>query len=261
MHLSCAHLAIFDTLVPGDLQDVQAFGSTKPISVTEVYSDKVQQLKDNMTAAMEFHRLGAIKGMVLDANGTAVLHDIFSTFEITKKKTGISFPKTTVDDANLILTSILNAKRHIEAVMSGTPFSHIEYITGSDAYDMLTSHELVRGYFERWLSNGSNLGDNDYRKRGFTYGGLTFAERPNVVGGQTMVEAGKGHVCPVGPRIFKQYHTPADWVETANMVGPEYYVRMNLKEEDRGIDIKMQSNPPMLRTFPKALIELNFKTT
>ena len=247
MHLSCAHLAMSDTLAPEDLQDVRAFGSTEPISVAEVYNDKMQQLKDNMTATMEFHRLGAIKGVVLDANGTTVLHDIFNTFGVTKKKMDISFPKTAADDANPILTSILNAKRHVEAAMGGTPFSHIECIIGSDAYDMLTSHKLVREYFERWLSNRSNFGDNDYRKRGFPYGG------------KTLVDAKKGHVYPVGPGIFKQYHAPADWMETVNTMGLEYYARMDLKEKGRGIDIEVQSNPLTLCTFPEALIELNFK--
>ena len=259
MHLSCAHLAMSDTLAPEDLQDVRAFGSTEPISVAEVYNDKMQQLKDNMTATMEFHRLGAIKGVVLDANGTTVLHDIFNTFGVTKKKMDISFPKTAADDANPILTSILNAKRHVEAAMGGTPFSHIEGIIGSAAYDMLTSHKLVREYFERWLSNRSNFGDNDYRKRGFPYGGLTFVERSDVVGGKTMVDAKKGHVYPVGPGIFKQYHAPADWMETVNTMGLEYYARMDLKEKARGIDFEVQSYPLTLCTFPEALLDLYCK--
>ena len=238
-HLSCAHLAQMDTLAPEDLQDVRAFGSTEPISVAAVYNDKMQQLKDNLAATMEFHRLGAIKGVVLDADGTTVLHDIFNTFGATKKTLDISFPKTAADDANPILTSILKAKRHVEAAMGGTPFDHIECIIGSDAYDMLTSHKLVREYFERWLSNRENFGNNDYRKRGFPYGGLTFVERSDVVGGQTMVAAKKGHVYPVGPGIFKQYHAPADW--------------------SRGIDIEVQTNPLTLCTYPEALVELDFK--
>ena len=143
--------------------------------------------------------------------------------------------------------------------MGGTPFDHIECIIGSDAYDMLTSHKLVREYFERWLSNRENFGNNDYRKRGFPYGGLTFVERSDVVGGQTMVDAKKGHVYPVGPGIFKQYHAPADWMETVNTMGLEYYARMDLKEKGRGIDIEVQSNPLTLCTFPEALVELTFK--
>jgi hypothetical protein len=256
-HLSCAHLAQMDTLAPEDLQDVRAFGSTEPISVAAVYNDKMQQLKDNLAATMEFHRLGAIKGVVLDADGTTVLHDIFNTFGATKKTLDISFPKTAADDANPILTSILKAKRHVEAAMGGTPFDHIECIIGSDAYDMLTSHKLVREYFERWLSNRENFGNNDYR--GFPYGGLTFVERSDVVGGQTMVAAKKGHVYPVGPGIFKQYHAPADWMETVNTIGLEYYARMDKKEKSRGIDIEVQTNPLTLCTYPEALVELDFK--
>ena len=259
MNLSCAHLAMSDTREPEDLQDVRAFGSTEPISVAEVYNDKMQQLKDNMTATMEFHRLGAIKGVVLDADGTTVLHDIFKTFGVTKKTLPILFPKTAADDANPIQTSILNAKRHVEAAMGGTPFSHIECIIGSDAYDMLTSHVLVRKYFEDWLARKQDYGNNDYRKRGFTYGGLTFVERSDVVGGQTMVAAKKGHVYPVGPGIFKQYHAPADWMETVNTIGLEYYARMDKKEKSRGIDIEVQTNPLTLCTYPEALVELDFK--
>ena len=248
-HLSCAHLAQSDTLAPEDLQDVRAFGSTEPISVAAVYNDKMQQLKDNLAATMEFHRLGAIKGVVLDADGTTVLHDIFNTFGATKKTLDISFPKTAADDANPILTSILKAKRHVEAAMGGTPFDHIECIIGSDAYDMLTSHKLVREYF----------GNNDYRKRGFPYVGLTFVERSDVVGGQTMVAAKKGHVYPVGPGIFKQYHAPADWMETVNTIGLEYYARMDEKPKGRGFDLEVQSNPLTLCTYPEALVELTFK--
>ena len=258
-HLSCAHLAQSDTLAPEDLQDVRAFGSTEPISVAAVYNDKMQQLKDNQAATMEFHRLGAIKGVVLDADGSTVLHDIFNTFGATKKTLDISFPQTAADDANPILTSILKAKRHVEAAMGGTPFDHIECIIGSDAYDMLTSHKLVREYFERWLSNRENFGDNDYRKRGFPYGGLTFVERSDVVGGQTMVAAKKGHVYPVGPGIFKQFHAPADWMETVNTIGLEYYARMDEKPKGRGFDLEVQSNPLTLCTYPEALVELTFK--
>lgn len=258
-HLSCAHLAMSDTLAPEDLQDVRAFGSNEPISAAEVYNDKMQQLKNNLTATMEFHRLGAVKGVVLDADGTNVLHDIFQTFGVAKKTQDIAFPKTAADDANPILTGILKARRHVEAAMGGTPFSHIECVIGSDAYDMLTSHILVRKYFEDWLAHRQDFGDNDYRKRGFTYGGLTFVERSDVVGGHTLVEGKKGHVYPVGPGLFKQYHAPADWMETVNTMGLEYYSRMDVKPKGRGVDIEVQTNPLTLCTYPEALVELTFK--
>ncbi len=259
-NISCAHLAMSDVVAPEDVQDVREFGSNEPISVATVYNDKMQQLKNNLTATMEFHRLGAIKGVVLDADGSTVLHNIFDTFGVTKKTLDITFPKTTsTDDTNPILTGILKAKRHVEAAMGGSPFSHMECIIGSDAYDMLTSHRLVRQYFEDWLARRQDFGNNDYRKRGFTYGGITFVERSDVVGGQTMVAASKGHLYPVGPGIFKQYQAPADWIETVNTIGLEYYARMDEKPKGRGFDLEVQSNPLTLCTYPEALVELTFK--
>ena len=257
-NISCAHLAQSDVVTPEDLQDVRAFGSTEPVSSASAINDKMQQLKNNLVMTAEFHRLGAIKGVVYDVDGS-VLHDIFSTFGVTKKTQDISFPTTAADNANPILTGIVNAKRKVEAAMGGVPLMRMECVIGADAYDMLTSHALVRKYFEDWMARQQDFGDNDYRKRGFTNGGITFVECSEVVGGKTMVDAKKGHLFPVGPGIFKQYQAPADWMETVNTVGLEYYARMDEKPRGRGYDIEVQSNPLTLCTYPEALVELTFK--
>lgn len=256
-YIPCAHLAFSDPVTPEDVQDVRAFGTTEPVSVATVINDKMQELKNNLVMTMEFHRLGALKGVVYDVDGT-VLHDIFNTFGVTKKTQTVTFPATAADNANPILASIMAAKRYIEAGMGGVPYQRIECIIGSDAYDMLTGHALVRKYFEDWLARQRDFGDDDYRKRGFVYGNVTFIECSDVVGGKTMVEPTKGHMYPVGPGIFKQYQAPADWMETVNTVGLEYYARMDEKLLGRGFDIEVQSNPLTVCTYPEALVELNF---
>lgn len=257
--LSCAHLALADTLAPEDVQDVRGFGTTEPVTPATILNDKIQDLKNNLVMTMEFHRLGAIKGVVLDADGTTVLHNIFDTFGVSKTTETITFPATAPENANPILTGILKAKRKAEAAMGGVPFNRLECIVGSDGYDMLTSHALVRKYFEDWLARKQDFGSNDYRRNGFTYGGVTFYECSDVVGGQTMVEPKKGHLYPVGSGLFKSYHAPADWMETANTVGREFYARMDEKPRSRGYDLEVQSNPLTLCTFPEALIEFDFK--
>ena len=90
--LSCTHLSQADTLSPEDIQDVRAFGSTEPMTVESVVNDKLSALKRNLDMTLEFHRLGAIKGIVLDADGSTVLHDIFDTFGVTQTKQDLSFP-------------------------------------------------------------------------------------------------------------------------------------------------------------------------
>lgn len=257
--LSCTHLSQADTLSPEDIQDVRAFGSTEPMTVESVVNDKLSALKRNLDMTLEFHRLGAIKGIVLDADGSTVLHDIFDTFGVTQTKQDLSFPAAVEADKNPILSGIMSAKRKVEAAMGGNPFSGISAVIGSNAYDKLTSHALVRDAYNLWAANQSNFGDNDYRRRGFLYGGILWIEASEVVGGRKLVDDDKGHLYPTGPGIWKMYHAPADWIETVNTRGLQFYARMDPKDRGRGYDLEVQSNPLTICMFPEALVELTFK--
>ena len=218
--LSCTHLSQADTLAPEDLQDVRAFGSTEPATVESVIND---------------------------------------TFGVTQKKQNLSFPAAVEADKNPILSGIMAAKRKIEAAMGGNPFTGISAVIGSNAYDMLTSHALVRDAYNLWAANQSSFGDNDYRRRGFPYGGILWIEASDVVGGRKLVDDDKGHLYPTGPGIWKMYHAPANWVETVNTRGLPFYARMDERGRGRGYDLEVQSNPLTICMFPEALVELTFK--
>ena len=254
--LTTTHLPQADTLSPEDLQDVRAFGSTELVTPASVINDKMAVLKRNLEMTREYHRLGAVKGIVLDADGKTVLHNLFTTFGVKQLKVDVTFPTTAADDANPVLASIVGAKRKAEQAMQGNPYTHFEAIIGSNFYDRLTGHALVRKYFEDWLARRQDFGDNDYRRRGFTYGSVTFYEASEVVGGLQLVDPDKGHLYPVGPGIWKTWHAPADWMETVNTVGLPFYARMDEKPRSRGYDLEVQSNPLTLCLYPEALVEL-----
>ncbi len=255
--MSVPHLTQLDSVRPEDIQDVRAFGTDQPEVAATVVAEKQKELLDNIEMTREWHRLGAIKGVVYDADGTTVLHNLFTTFGVTKKAITITFP-TSAQQANPIMEKILEAKRHVSQKMGGNPFSRMEAVIGANAYDKLTGHVLVRQYFEDWLSRQQDFGDNDYRKRGFTYGGVTWYEASEVVGGQTLVNTDKGHLYPVGPNVFKCWNAPADWMSTANTYGLPFYSQMTPIPGDRGFDIEVQANPLCVCTFPEALVELTF---
>ena len=253
--ITTTHLAQADGLAPEDIQDVRAFGSTELVTAATVINDKLINLKRNLDMTIEYHRLGAIKGVVMDPD-ERVLHDIFDTFGVSKQTETISFPAASPKNSNPVLKSIMQAKRKVEEAMGGNPYLRLEAIIGSNFYDMLTGNELVREAYNLWAANLSSFGDNDYRKRGFTYGGVTFYEASEVIGGKTLVDADKGHLYPVGPGIWKEYYAPADWMETANTIGRQYYARMDERPRSRGYDIEVQANPLTLCLFPEALVEL-----
>ena len=127
--LSCTHLPQTDVVTPEDLQDKRAFGTTALTGPVTVINDKLSALKRNVEMTREFHRLGAIKGIVYDADGTTVLHNIFKTFGVQQKKETITFPATAPENSNPIMAAILSAKRKAEAAMGGNPINRFEAVS------------------------------------------------------------------------------------------------------------------------------------
>lgn len=257
--LETAHLPQSDVVAPEDIQDVRAFGTSEPITAVTVINEKLQNLKNNIEMTKELHRLGAVKGVVMDADGETVLHDLYKVFGCQKSTQDIVFPTAVTDKENPILSSITNAKRKLEAGMGGVPFHRVECLVGKDFFDALTGHALVRKFWEGWMERQASFGDNDWRKRGFPYGGVVFYEASEVVGGQTLVKADKAHMYPVGPGVFSAYFAPANWMETANTYGLPFYARTDPLDNGRGHYIEGQSNPLTLCNFPEALVELTAK--
>lgn len=253
--LQTAHLPLADTVLPDDIQDVRGFGTIEPMSMESLINDKMQDLKNSITMTAEFHRLGAVKGIIYDADGETVLHNLFEVFGVTQKKLDLVFPSNQTK-FNPIQKVILDAKRHAEDKLGGTPATRFEAIVGSEFYDMLTTHELVRRAYDLWNANQVNFGDNDYRKRGFTYCGVTFIEASEIVAGRQMVKPREAHFYPVGVNVFEQYSAPANWAETANTYGLEFYARMDPKPRGRGYDLEVQANPLAICTYPEALVTL-----
>lgn len=253
--LEAAHLPLSDNVSADDLQDVRGFGTTEPITREYVINNKMTDLKNSISMTTEFHRLGAAQGVVYDADGQTVLHNLFDVFGVRQKKMALVFPSNATK-FNPIKKVILDAKRHAEEKLGGTPATRFEALVGSDFYDMLTSHELVRQAYDLWNANQANFGTDDYRRRGFTYSNVTWIEASEVVGGRKLVEPAKAHFYPVGLDIFIQYNAPANWIETANTYGNEFYARMDVKPKGRGYDLEVQSNPLAICTYPEALVEL-----
>lgn len=253
--LECAHLPLADHVSPDDLQDVRGFGTTEPITKEYLINDKLTDLKNSLNVTCEFHRLGAIQGRIYDADGQTILHDLFEVFDVNQKKINLVFP-TNSTNFNPVQKALNEAKRHAEDKLGGIPATRFEALCGADFFDMLVGHRLIRDAYNLWAANQANFGREDFRSRGFTYGNVTFIEASEVVAGRQMVESDKAHFYPVGMDVFVQYNAPANWMETVNTYGQEYYARMDPIPGGRGYDLQAQCNPLTICTYPEALVEI-----
>jgi hypothetical protein len=62
-------------------RDVRAFGSESMLEgVQAVVNQRMSEMATKMDATLEHLRIGAIKGQILDADGSAVIYDLFTAF-------------------------------------------------------------------------------------------------------------------------------------------------------------------------------------
>ena len=82
--LTVPHIALEDTILADEVQNVRVFGSENMLEgVQAVVSQRLTEMATKMDATLEHLRVGAIKGQILDADGAAVIYDLFTEFGVT----------------------------------------------------------------------------------------------------------------------------------------------------------------------------------
>lgn len=193
--------------------------------------------------------IGAIKGKLIDADGTSVLEDFFDRFGITEESVNFALDV----DATKVRIKCLEVKRHIEQALGAAMYTSIHALCGADFFDAFISHPDVEKAYERW-QNGEFL-RNDPRS-GFRFGDIVWEEYRGKVGDVEFIDAETARIFPVGVNgLFRTYNAPADFMETVNTVGLPYYAKSEMEDFDRGIKLHTQGNPLMICTRPEALVE------
>ena len=97
------HMPLEDTVLASDVIGVRAFGTENTFEpIAQRVNDKLQEMKNKIDQTMEWRMLGALRGEVLDYDGT-VLENYFTAFGITNQK----FPPINTDAILLADTRIV----------------------------------------------------------------------------------------------------------------------------------------------------------
>lgn len=248
------HLPFSDVLLPDDVQDLRAFGTEELSTTDRVLNDRMQDLKDSITATVEYHRVGAVKGVVHDANG-GVLLNLFEAAGVTQKKITIPMPAEKPVNGNPIKKAVYDAKRNAQRYLSGFTVQRYEAMCSPSFFDALTGHALVREAYELWQAAQDRFGGDD--RKGFTYGDVTFWDCPDEIDGKALVDDGKANLYPVAKGLFSTYYAPANWNETVNTIGLPLYAKVEPRDMGKGFNLEVQSNPLCLCHVPAALAELS----
>ena len=200
-----------------------------------------------MEATIEHLKIGAVKGNVLDSDGSTVLFNLFDEFGISE--TAVDFVLGTAGTD--IKKKCLEVIRGIETILGAETYDHIHCLCSSTFFDKLTSHAKVTAAYERW-SNGDFLRSDN--RRGFTFAGITFEEYRGKVGSTNFIPDGDCRFFPVGVMgLFKHYAAPGNFMSAVNTIGQRMYARQLGRRDESGIDLLAEANPLTICTRPGVL--------
>lgn len=258
---SVPHIPDYDSVLADDVQGVRPFGSESGVqTVVSMVNDKLASMKQDHEATSEWHKLGAVKGEVLDADGTSVIYNWFTEFGIAEKV--INWPFTT-STAQLKLAA-METKRHIADALGGTVFTGVMALCGDTWYDDLTTHPSTREAYALWqkANEGSSTGGEFLRGNqaydSFMLWGITFVNYRGAIGSQQFIGTSEARFFPTGaPKVFQRVNAPADYIETVNTMGKPLYAKQVRMKWDKGIEIGTQANSLHICTRPGCLVDGN----
>ena len=249
------HIPHDDVVLPEEVQGIRAFGSeTEMETIASVMARHLQTMRNKHAITLEHLRMGALKGVILDADGS-VIYDLFDEFGITP--TAINFD-TGKANSN-VKKKCADVLRHFEDNLKGEFMTGVHCLCSPEFYDALTDHVKVKDAFAYSQQRAVLIDD---MRAGFTFGGVTFEEyrgQATDVNGVTrrFIAAGEAHAFPLGTiDTFCTYYAPADFNETANTLGQPLYAKQEPRKFERGTDLHTQSNPLPMCHRPGVLVKL-----
>ena len=261
-YLGVPHFLREWSVLADEVQNVRAFGSESEVeTVMSVVLDKVMDNMADIDVTREYHRLGALQGVVTYADESEM--NLFTEFAVSQAAE-IDFDLDNASPASGVLrqkcAAIVKATRD---AMGGTPFARVHAFVGDTFFDQLISHKEVRetylGWSEAKILRESYIGADRGSYSILEFGGITFelygAATTVGDGAKLGIEATKAKFFPVGARgMYKTYYAPAPYMETVNTLGRPFYAKQALLDLDKGVYGETQMNALDVCTRPKALL-------
>lgn len=244
------HLQRESRINADQVQGVRAFGSDNAVeAVQAIVNQRMVTLRAMHDVTLEYHRIGAIQGIILDGDGATTLYNLFTEFGISQQTAAIAFSNAATD----IRARAIAIQRLIETELGAEPVSAYRAFCGDTFFDALVGHAKVTASLQY---QESKLLRTDLRA-GFEFGGITWENYRGSVGGVAFIPATEAYVFPEGTDIFRTWYAPADFVETVNTLGLPIYAKIAPDEKfNRFVDLHTQSNPLCLCTRPRAVVKV-----
>lgn len=242
--LTCLRLAKGDTIMADELQNIRAEGEEAELKEvqTEV-SARLDRILADVDLTIENLMLGAIQGILVDADGSTVIYNLFNKFGITQP-TEIDFDLDNATPAPGALKVLCNqVVRGMTRAGKGAmlPSTTIVGLCGDKFFDNLVSHPEVKNAYDRWVDSQS-FSNSVMPFKPFVWGGIEWLNYRGTDDASTVaIGTDKVKFFPRGARgVFEIAYAPAEFMPYVNTRGQERYA-MTIPDIERQAYVKVEA--------------------
>lgn len=241
-----------------DVDGIRAFGSeTELKQVQEEVNEKLIELRQDLDITREFLRAGALRGVVLEADGTTYVN-LFTAFGVTQKVVGFNFGSANPAD------KAREVSRHIELNLRGDTMTAVGALCSPGFWDALMEDADFKEAWREYQNGPEPLRD-DLRNAGVRWQGIYWREylgsgdvpqENGTVVTQNFIPSGDVRFFPIGTmKTFRTFNSPADYLETVNTPGQPFYAKTAPDPKfNRYMEIEAQMNPLPICMRPAVLV-------
>ena len=246
---NAVHLPQQFTITADEIQGIRAYGSrTELQGVQDVVNARIEKARKQLELTHEFQRIGGIKGLIVDADGTTPLVNLFQRFGIQQRTLAMEFG---TKDVSAKAGEALDMQDDALGTATG---SGAIALCGATFWAKLIADKSVKDVYMQSTRADALLGD---RRQAFTFGGVLWVRYRGKVGGEAFIGANEAYLVPEGVEdLFLSIYAPANYMETVNTLGVPHYAKLDRLPFDKGVVGEAQSNPLHICTRPRAVIKL-----
>lgn len=248
VEIEAVHLPTRGSVLAAEAQNRRAFGTNSLDTPENLRDGKLKTMRGNLEFTIEAHRMGAIRGQILDADGESVLLDTYATFGVTQHT--IFF--NSVSAVSSVLQKVIDAERAAEDALGGTRPTEFIAMCSPGFIDAIRNHPSYVKAIENAAPAALLSGAIVRISR------TTFYEVRSPSPGPTFIADGEAYLLPSDvPDLFISRFAPAPWWETVNTPGLPIYVKAEPMPMGLGYALAAQSNVLNICTRPTAVIRLS----
>lgn len=245
-----------DKLMASELANIRQFGSETEVETMAVEVARRQLKLDlEMRKTEERHRLGALAGQVLDADGS-IIEDYFDAFGISQPAAiTFNWATWTLTQPDAFIKQ--NIVRPITQALDGMAVAgmQIHALCGSSFYDAITGSAAYTDSL-RATNEARRLLEGNPPYSSIRAFGVNWHEYRGSNDGTVGIAANQARFFVTGvPDVFQVALSPAESFEFVNTLGRERYSRLIRDDKrDEWVEVELSTYPLFMCTRPEILL-------